>query len=367
MQSETKRDDASALALLRLEGLSKRLGATAAVDHLSLDLRAGEFFALLGPSGCGKSTLFRLIAGFERADQGRILLDGVDVTAVAPHRRPLNMEFANDALFPHLDVEANVAFGLRQEGLPKVEIARRSADMMALLKLESLGRRLPPQLSAAERRRVAIARCLVKRPRLLLLDEPRAPLDRTLRDELRLELGSLQRRLALTFVVATRERDDAMMLADRVALMDRGRLVQLGTPADIYERPNSRWAAEISGDVNLFAGRLGGDGASVEATAAGRLRVAAPADVEPGAAVWVAVRPERVRIALEGPVFENSVAATVVRVAYRGDVLVYTLRIANGATATAAMANSGGAQAALTPDRHVWLCFPPEAAMVLRQ
>jgi putrescine transport system ATP-binding protein len=322
---------------------------------------------LLGPSGCGKSTLLRLIAGFERTDTGRILLDGVDITAVAPHRRPLNMVFANDALFPHLDVEANVAFGLRQEGLPKDEIARRTADMLASLGLENLGRRLPPQLTAHERRRVALGRCLAKRPRLLLLDEPLATLDRTLREALRLELATLRQRLALTVVLATRERDDAMPLADRIALMDHGRLVQFGTPADIYERPGSRWAAEFSGDVNLFAGRLGADRLSVEDTAAGRLRVTAPADIEPGVAVWVAVRPERMRVALEGPLFENSVAATVVAVAYRGDVLRYTLRIADGSTATAAVANNAAAPGALAPNRHVWLCFPPEAATVLKQ
>ncbi|HEY2527753.1 MAG TPA: ATP-binding cassette domain-containing protein, partial [Xanthobacteraceae bacterium] len=228
--------DANARPLLRVEGLSKRFDGFAAVDHLSLDIRRDEFFALLGPSGCGKTTLLRLIAGFEQPSAGRILLDGVDLAPVPPYRRPVNMMFQNYALFPHLDVEANIAFGLKQEGLPKLEIGRRVSDMLALVKLETLGQRKPRELSGGQCQRVALARCLVKRPRVLLLDEPLAALDKKLRDETRFELMELQRRLGLTFIIVTHDQGEAMIVADRIGVMDRGRLMQVGSPAEIYER-----------------------------------------------------------------------------------------------------------------------------------
>src|ERR1700733_15151139 len=257
--------------LLRIDGLSKRFGAFSAVDGLSLDIYQGEFFALLGPSGCGKPALVRLIAGFEQASAGRILLDGVDLAPVPPHRRPVNMMFQSYALFPHLDVEANVAFGLKQEGLPKSEIAARVAAMLALVKLENFGRRKPSELSGGQRQRVALARSLVKRPRILLLDEPMAALDKKLRAETQVELMELQRRLGLTFIIVTHDQSEAMTVADRIAVMDRGCLMQVGSPAEIYERPDSRWVADFIGNVNLFEGRVGDDGASVVATPLGRL------------------------------------------------------------------------------------------------
>jgi len=360
--------DGTARPLLRVESASKRFDDVGALDHFSLDIYQGEFFALLGPSGCGKTTLLRLIAGFERPTGGRILLDGIDLSSVPPYRRPVNMMFQSYALFPHLDVEANITFGLKQEGLPRAEIAQRVADMLALLKLETLGRRRPHELSGGERQRVALARCLVKRPRLLLLDEPLAALDKKLRDQTRFELMDLQRRLGLTFIVVTHDQSEAMIVADRIGVMDRGRLMQVGTPAEIYERPNSRWVADFVGDVNLFEGRCGEDCTSVEGTTAGRMRVAARIDAEPGAAVWIAVRPEKMRLTREAPPpeLENCLAGTIADVGYLGDLSIYRLRLADGASATATIANSGDHVVPRigTNDR-VWLSFAPEAAIVL--
>jgi putrescine transport system ATP-binding protein len=353
--------------LLRVEAVTKRFGGFAAVDHLSLDIYEGEFFALLGPSGCGKTTLLRLIAGFERSNAGRILLDDVDLGRVPPYRRPVNMMFQSYALFPHLNVEANVAFGLKQEGLPKLEIAQRVADMLALVKLDGFGRRKPHELSGGQRQRVALARSLAKRPRLLLLDEPMAALDKKLRGETRFELMELQRRLGLTFVIVTHDQSEAMTVADRIGVMDRGRLMQVAPPAEIYEQPNSRWVADFVGDVNLFEGRLGDDGMSVEGTAAGRLRVAAKADAAPGQVVWVAVRPEKVRIGhAPPPGLDNCVAATVVDIGYLGDMSLYKLRTRDGSQVKAAIANVGRpAEGAVAVDAQVWLSWPPEAAIVL--
>ncbi len=358
--------------LLRIEGVSRRFGVVTAVDDLSLDIYEGEFFALLGPSGCGKTTLLRLIAGFEQASAGRILLDGVDLAPVPPHRRPVNMMFQSYALFPHLTVEGNVAFGLKQEGLPEAQIAERVADMLALVRLENLGRRKPHELSGGQRQRVALARSLVKRPRMLLLDEPMAALDKKLRGETQFELMDLQRRLGLTFVIVTHDQSEAMTVADRIAVMDRGRLMQVAPPAEIYEQPNARWVADFIGSVNLFEGRVGGDRTSVESTTLGRLRTAAKIDAEPGATVWVAVRPEKLRITPVAPspdrrsAQENGVAATLVEIAYLGDLSIYRLRTDAGVLLQATIANTGRlGEGAFGWNDRVWLSFPPETAIVL--
>jgi putrescine transport system ATP-binding protein len=361
--------DAASRPLLRIAAVSKRFGNFAAVDELSLDIYQGEFFALLGPSGCGKTTLLRMIAGFVAPSAGNILLDGVDICPVPPYRRPVNMMFQSYALFPHLNVEANIGFGLKQEGLPKAEIAERVAEMLALVRLQDFGRRKPEELSGGQRQRVALARALVKRPRILLLDEPMAALDKKLRGETQFELMELQRRLGLTFIIVTHDQSEAMTLADRIAVMDRGKLMQVAPPAEIYEQPNSRWVADFIGNVNLFEGKVGSDGASVEGTALGRLQISAKIDAAPGATVWVAVRPEKIKLTAnesgQSPADANSIAATVTDIGYLGDLSIYRLRTDDGAALQVAMANTMRSADAIGWNRKVSVTIPPDAAIVL--
>ena len=234
--------------LLRIDGVVKTFGALRAVDGLSLDIKAGEFFALLGPSGCGKTTLLRMLAGFETPDEGRILLDGNDIAQVLPHQRPVNMMFQNYALFPHLNVRDNIAFGLKRAGMRRSEIKTRVAEMVALVKLEGLEKRKPDQLSGGQKQRVALARSLARRPQMLLLDEPLAALDKKLRESTQAELMELQRRLGMTFIIVTHDQEEAMTVADRIGVMDNGRLQQVATPRKLYEAPVSRWVAEFALD-----------------------------------------------------------------------------------------------------------------------
>src|SRR6188472_3913458 len=246
--------DSTARALVRFDGVSKHFAGIAAVERVSLDIEAGEFFALLGPSGCGKTTLLRMLAGFETPDEGRILLDGWDVAPLLPHERPVNMMFQNYALFPHLSVRDNIAFGLKRAGMETADIRSRVAEMIALVKLEGLEKRKPDQLSGGQKQRVALARSLARRPKVLLLDEPLAALDKKLRESTQLELMELQRRLGMTFIIVTHDQEEAMMMADRIGVMDNGRLEQVATPRKLYEAPASRWVAGFVGDINLFEG-----------------------------------------------------------------------------------------------------------------
>ncbi len=302
MRSPEPERPANAASYLRIEAVVKRFapGAAAAVDGVSLDIAAGEFFALLGPSGCGKTTLLRLLAGFETPDAGRILIDGVDMAGVPPYRRPVNMMFQSYALFPHMTAAQNVGFGLRQDGLPRAEIAARVAAMLDLVKLGPLARRKPHQLSGGERQRVALARALAQEPKLVLLDEPLAALDRKLREETRFELVRIQQRVGVTFLMVTHDQEEAMSMASRIAVMSGGCIVQLGTPQQIYEEPASRFVADFIGAVNLFAGRVAGAASGflhVDSAEAGATLVVEHAPLAAGSEVAIAVRPEKITLA----------------------------------------------------------------------
>ncbi len=355
--------------LVRFENVSKRFGDVAAVDRLNLGILSNEFFALLGPSGCGKTTLLRLLAGFERPDEGRIMLGGRDIVATPPHRRPVNMMFQSYALFPHLTVAGNIAFGLRQDGIGKAAIAARVEEMLALVRLEGLGGRKPDQLSGGQRQRVALARSLAKRPQVLLLDEPMAALDRKLREQTQFELMELQARLGLTFVIVTHDQSEAMTVAHRIAVMNRGRVVQAATPAEIYERPRSRWVAEFVGDVNLIEGtvlKTGAGEALIGDKRGRRYRVAA--DVATGAQVSSALRPEKVRIQASParPDAPNTMRGQVCDIGYLGSISTYKVRLDDGTVVKATVANVARTSGqTFSTDDEVWLSWPPEAAILL--
>ncbi|RAI33368.1 polyamine ABC transporter ATP-binding protein [Rhodoplanes serenus] len=358
--------------MVRFDAVTRRFADVTAVDRLSLDIREGEFFALLGPSGCGKSTLLRMLAGFERPDAGRILLAGEDIVPVPPYRRPVNMMFQSYALFPHLTVAGNIAFGLKQERLPKAEIETRVAEMLRLARLEGLGGRKPHQLSGGQRQRVALARALAKHPKVLLLDEPLAALDKKLREETQFELMELQDRLGTTFVIVTHDQEEAMTVADRIAVMNQGHVVQVGTPSEIYEQPRSRWVAGFIGDVNLIEGELvsaGPDGAVVQDRAGRRfLAEAASFPAAPGGTVALAVRPEKFRVSTTPPADAtvNGLSGRVVDIGYLGDLSIYKVRLDDGTLVKASVTNiRRHAAREIDWEDAVWLSFAPEAAVVL--
>jgi putrescine transport system ATP-binding protein len=366
------------MPLLRIEAVVKQFGSFRAVDRLSLDIRAGEFFALLGPSGCGKTTLLRMLAGFETPDEGRILLSGKDIAHVLPHQRPVNMMFQNYALFPHLSVRDNIAFGLKRAGMARADINTRVAEMIALVKLEGLETRKPDQLSGGQKQRVALARSLARRPQVLLLDEPLAALDKKLRESTQGELMELQRRLGTTFIIVTHDQEEAMTVASRIGVMDAGRLDQVATPREIYEAPRSRWIAEFIGDVNLFDGQVESrehGRIMISTREAGTVAVTAPRDPVTKTAVSVAIRPEKVKLSRRGPVADaanvhslNRLEGVVADVSYLGGMTAYKVRLESGAVLRASMANTARIDVdAYGLSQRVVAWFTADDCMVLEQ
>jgi putrescine transport system ATP-binding protein len=366
------------MPLLRVEGVVKKFGAFRAVDGVSLDIAAGEFFALLGPSGCGKTTLLRMLAGFETPDEGRILLSGRDIAKVLPHERPVNMMFQNYALFPHLSVRDNIAFGLKRARMARAEIDTRVAEMVALVKLDGLEKRKPDQLSGGQRQRVALARSLARRPKVLLLDEPLAALDKKLRESTQWELMELQRRLGMTFIIVTHDQEEAMTVAGRIGVMDAGRLDQVATPRDLYEAPASRWIAEFIGDVNLFDGQVESRDQNrlvVATRDAGLVAVAEPRNAITKAVVSVAIRPEKVKLSRRGSVSDvlnaraiNRLEGVVTDVSYLGGLTTYKVKLDSGAVVRSSMANTARIDIdAYTVNQRVVAWFTPDDCVVLEQ
>ena len=351
------------------DSVSKSFGPVAAVRNISLNVERGEFFSLLGPSGCGKTTLLRMLAGFERPDSGRMLLGGVDMTVTPPHRRPVNMMFQSYALFPHMSVEKNIAFGLQQESLGSDEIRRRVKDILALVQLDGMEKRKPDQLSGGQRQRVALARALVKRPQALLLDEPLAALDKKLREETQIRLKAIQKELALTFFVVTHDQDEALTLSDRIAIMDRGAIVQVGTPQEIYRAPRNVTAAAFVGDMNLVPGTVravGEDGIATLDTGDGPLRVHADGTITGTATIGI--RPEDVDVVAGEPQAgkNNAVAAIVQAIFFRGDSTLCVVRSAAGHEWRASWpAIEEENHAHLAVGAPVWLIFSPRDALLL--
>ncbi|TYC51502.1 ABC transporter ATP-binding protein [Rhodobacterales bacterium] len=359
---------------IEFRNVTKKFGDFTAVNNLSLKIYEKEFFALLGGSGCGKTTLMRMLAGFETPTSGQIFLDGQDLAGIPPYRRPSNMMFQSYALFPHMSVEKNIAFGLKQDKMPASEINARVAEMLQLTKLEQFAKRKPHQLSGGQRQRVALARSLAKRPKVLLLDEPLGALDRKLREETQFELMNLQEELEMTFLIVTHDQEEAMTVADRIAVMDKGQLVQVATPAEIYEEPNSTFVADFIGDVNLIEATVsdksdaGTKLTSVEDGFAIDSDQVTTANV--GDKVWYAIRPEKVRIA-HGRAESgqpNQINGLVWDIAYLGDVSIIHAKVGadNEDILRATIANvSRIVDNPITWDEDVVLSFDRDAGVIL--
>ena len=316
---------------VKIRGVSKKFGDFAAVDNVDLDIYKGELFCLLGGSGCGKSTLLRMLAGFETPTSGTISIDGVDMSSVPAYERPTNMMFQSYALFPHMTVERNVAYGLKQGNVAKAEIAERVDEILRLVQLQDFKKRKPQQLSGGQKQRVALARALVKRPKLLLLDEPLGALDKRLREQTQFELMNIQDQVGITFIVVTHDQEEAMTLSTRIAVMDAGEFRQIGTPTEIYEFPESRFVADFIGSTNMLEGRVSEaspDHVDVE-TDVGPIFIDQGMPVHDGTRVWVALRPEKIRLAKseDGALGRRRAKGVVEEMGYLGDMSIYKVRV----------------------------------------
>ena len=363
-------DDPAAEPFIQIENLRKEFNGFPAVDGVTLDIYRGELFAILGGSGCGKSTLLRLLAGFEEPTSGHLRIDGTDMAGLPPYERPTNMMFQSYAVFPHFTVADNVAYGLKKEGLPKAEIKARVEELLELVQLNDFARRKPRQLSGGQQQRVALARALVKRPKVLLLDEPLAALDKNLRERTQFELMNIQDQLGITFIVVTHDQDEAMTLATRIAVMEAGRFLQVGTPTEVYEYPNSRFVADFFGTINLFRGHLDpGAAGRIVCAETGAPILIDPATVpQPADELTVAVRPEKILLSSEAPsAGERTVLhGTVEDLAYYGNYSVYRIRTDSGKLVQVSSQNARrSAVLGLEWEDEVYLSWPRDCGVVL--
>lgn len=359
--------------IISIRGVSKYFGSVCAVDNVDLEIERGEFFSILGPSGCGKTTLLRMLAGFEAPGAGEIYIDGNPMSAIPPHQRPVNMVFQNYAIFPHLNVRNNIAFGLRKSGLSRAEIETKVEGMLDLIELSGYADRTPTELSGGERQRVALARALIKQPTVLLLDEPLGALDKKLREQMQLELRALQKSVGITFVFVTHDQEEALTLSDRIAVMAVGKVLQVDTPTGLYEKPNCRFVADFIGTMNFFKGRLQSSDNGTARVDAGPLGVieAEANGVEDsiGDDITVAIRPEKFALRLESPAAEsNLVEARMGPVAYLGDRSHYHVYLdGREEPVSVAVQNAEGTPAeSLAADQPVWLSFSRRSVVLLK-
>ncbi|MCR6671443.1 ABC transporter ATP-binding protein [Devosia ginsengisoli] len=365
--------DPAAKPFVRIRNVTKKFGDVAAVSDVSLDIYKGELFCLLGGSGSGKSTLLRMLAGFEQPTAGRIEIDGQDMTDAPPYNRPVNMMFQSYALFPHMNVEQNIAYGLKRDGLPKTEIAERVAELLTLVKLQDYGKRKPHQLSGGQRQRVALARALAKRPKLLLLDEPLGALDKKLREETQFELVKIQETLGVTFIVVTHDQEEAMSLATRIGVMNQGEIAMIGEPTDIYEFPNSRFVAGFIGSVNMVEGTVTEDEPDHVRISSAELgcdiHVGHGVDCAPEQILWWAIRPEKLHLSREKPAnpFNANVTHGVVEdIGYLGDMSVYQVVLDSGKRLRVTQTNTvRGNPDAITWDEQVYVTWGDTSGSVL--
>jgi len=365
--------DPTARPQILIDGVCKTYGAHTAVDNVTLSIHKGEMFALVGASGCGKTTLLRMLAGFTDPTGGRISIDGVDMGAIPPHERPVNMMFQSYALFPHMTVEDNVGYGLRRLPLDKAAKRQRIEEALAMVQLGALGRRRPHQLSGGQRQRVALARALIRRPKVLLLDEPLSALDKKLREQTQFELMDLQQQVGITFIVVTHDQDEAMALATRIAVMDRGQVAQVGTPAEIYEFPRSRFVADFVGTTNLFEGTVSACEPGLItvqcAETGGQLLVDDEGRFSVGQRVWVALRPEKVRLGKQrqNDARLNQLRGTVWELGYLGNRSIYQIKTSTGKMVTVYAQNERRtSQWAIDWSDEVFVSWSADAAVLLQ-